>query len=284
MKRRMPILLSIVMTSLLFLAIGCFKPERLQGSAIQEGFTHPYGVFIGLEPGQSGTLDAYRTIVIDAEYFSSEEIAALHKAGHTVYSYLNIGAIEDFRDYYGKYKRFALGAYDDWPEERWIDVSEPQWRSFLVETCAKAFVDKGIDGFFLDNADVYDRYPSRRIYLGLVSILKELRMYGIPIIMNGGDGFVSLALENGDVKPLLDGVNQEDVFTAVDFRTGAMTAQTPDASAYYQEYLARCKAAGLVVYLTEYGADDALRKQIEAYCEENGFFWYDARSIELNGK
>ena len=46
------------------------------------------------------SLKDYKTIVIDAQYFEKVEIDSFKNEGHQVYSYINIGSIENFRDYY----------------------------------------------------------------------------------------------------------------------------------------------------------------------------------------
>lgn len=61
-----------------------------------------YGVFLGYD-GSLERLDDYDTIVIDAQYYDEEEIRGFRESGHTVYSYINIGSLEDFRDYYDDY-------------------------------------------------------------------------------------------------------------------------------------------------------------------------------------
>ena len=55
----------------------------------------------------------------------------------------------------------------------------------------------------------------------------------------------------------------------------------PFFNAKVEEYLSKVKEYGLSVYLLEYRADRALSKQIDAYCSENGFLWYNADGIEL---
>lgn len=50
---------------------------------------------------------------------------------------------------------------------------------------------------------------------------------------------------------------------------------------YHIEYGGGGYINGLSVYLLEYRADRALSKQIDAYCSENGFLWYNADGTEL---
>ncbi len=242
-----------------------------------------YGVFVGLEPENAGAAAGYETIVVDAALFSAEQIADLHRSARTVYSYLNIGSIEKFRSYYADFKKITLGPYRNWPEERWIDVSNPAWQNFITETLAQNLVEKGIDGFFLDNADVWHEYREPRIYAGLLQILAELKRFGLPVILNGADTFVRHALDTGELAGLVDGVNQETVFTTINFKKGTFGTAKTDAIDYYTDYLLRCKRAGLAVYLTEYGTDARTAERIAEFCIRNGFAYYVSPSVQLNG-
>lgn len=243
-----------------------------------------YAVLLGLNAEDSSILVNYGTAVIDAQYFTKDEIAAVQARGTTVYSYLNIGSIETFREGYGDLRQFTLAPYDNWPGEYWMDVSRSEWQAFIAKESQK-LVEKGVDGFFLDNADVYYLYPYDEIFDGLTAIISALGLYDKPILVNGGDVFVTRAvLEAKHPLAAITGVNQECVFTNINFSLGTLTRQDTDTSIYYQDYLARCNSAGLDVYLTEYApANDPIAKTVSDYCKTNGFQYYISPSINLNG-
>lgn len=67
---------------------------------------------------------------------------------------------------------------------------------------------KGVDGFFIDNCDVYNQYQTTEIYDALVNIIERLNEYDIDVIINGGNDFVSQLILDGK-SGLIDGVNQE---------------------------------------------------------------------------
>ena len=252
--------------------------------AAADGPRYPYGVFLGRNGDETDGLEAYQTVVIEPEAFSGAQIAALHDAGCTVYGYLNVGAVEEYRDYYGRFADLSLGVYEDWPDERWVDVSDPAWQAFLTQELAPAYLALGLDGFFLDNADVYYHFQTDEIYDGLCAILRGLRAAcpGRTLLINGGDVFVTRCVGEGCASALFDGVDQETVFTAIDFDTETFHAQEAEETAYFKAYLQTVRAAGLRGYLLEYGADDALAAQIDAYCAEYGFVWYNAASLALD--
>ena len=100
-------------------------------------FPHPYGVFLSCDPSQAVRFADYQTIVIDAAYFTQKDIATLKAAGHSVYTYLNVGALESFRPYYSRFVDKALADYKHWDEERWMDVSDAGWQTYLTDTLAE---------------------------------------------------------------------------------------------------------------------------------------------------
>lgn len=241
-----------------------------------------YGVFIGISDEAIFEISGYDVLVIDADFFSAETIAQLRQNGNThIYSYLNIGSIETFRPGYADFEGITLGPYENWPEERWVDVSQPQWEQYL-NVKAQELADKGIDGFFLDNADVYYVYETEEVYQSLLSILQTLRRFKLPLVINGGDVFVNTAINRGELKGLVEGINQETVFTSINFQNQTYGKQNKENRDYLIEYLMRCKENGLQVQLLEYGAPPALAQQIQEFCSQHGFLCFIAPSLELN--
>ena len=261
---------------LALLAAGCaWGPSQTQEPSRE------YGVFLGINATDMERLEGYDLVVIEPSEFQAEQIEAMHAAGQTVYGYLNIGAIETYRPYYGRFQGITQGVYEDWPDERWVDVTSPEWQEFIVDDLGKTYADMGLDGFFLDNADVYHHYPSEDVCEGLRLIMKGLKEYGLPLVVNGGDDFVLRCIDEGAAPGLFDGINQETVFTSIDFERRTYGERTEGEGAFWQDYLAKAKQSGLSVYLLEYGADQGLAMRIDAYCRENGFLWYDAEGLEL---
>ncbi len=242
---------------------------------------HEYGIFIGISANHAERLKNYHIVVIEPSEFSAEQIGELRKAGKQVYGYINIGAVEEYRSYYERFYNITLGIYKNWEDERWVDVTAPEWRDFLVYELGKQYAEKGLDGFFADNADVYYHYSSDAAFDGLCRILEGLGAYNIPIIINGADVFVSKCIKEEIAVSLFEGINQETVFTRIDFENNSYGIQHEADTRYFQEYLARASSCGLSVYLLEYCANGELAKKIDDYCSENGFRWYNAEGTEL---
>ena len=209
-----------------------------------------YVVLIGEDSEITDKLSDIDLLVIDAEYFSQNDIARLRENGiHEIYSYINIGSIESFRSYDTDFEKYTLGAYENWPEEKWIDVSAPEWQACTASR-VDSLVQKGVDGFFVDNTDVYYNYPQESIYDGILTILDYMNHTGRKIMINGGDCFVKKYLTT-EKNVLIDGVNQENVFTAYDFSKDIYTKNDQSTREYYTEYLDLAMSHGCTAYTLE---------------------------------
>ena len=243
-----------------------------------------YGIFIGVDPDDlPEDMKDYDIIVIDAQNFTRGQIQKFKNNGQKVYSYINAGSIEKTRSYYGKYADLTLDPYENWDEEYWVDVSSEKWQDFISYDISQKLLDKDIDGFFVDNIDIYYQYPRPEIYNGLCNILNNLMDYDKPVIVNGGDVFVSEYISrNGNIKDILTGINQETVFSKINFDQETFEKNDEDTIEYFKKYIEECKSNGLDVYITEYTTDKKLIRQIKDYCKENGFHYYISDSIQLD--
>ena len=241
-----------------------------------------YGVYLGLD--HSSGLDklySHKLVVIDLQEFTKDDVRKLHDKGIKVYSYLNIGSVEEYRDYYKKFDNNYLGVYENWEDERWVDVSNSSFQKFIINELEPSLREKGADGYFIDNCDVYANFKKDSIYNGLKKILGSIHKNGLTVLINGGDVFVSSTIKDGSYKDLFDGVNQEEVFTVINFDNHTYHKQSSSETKYYQNYLDKVKNNNLQVYLLEYGANSSLEKTIADYCSKNGFAYYNAKSYKL---
>ena len=152
----------------LMFIVGCFFVTVKQTKTIEK---KDYGVFLNADDSSLERLKQYETVVIDAQYFTKRDIELLHQNGTVVYTYLNIGSIENFREYYTTYAELAIGEYEHWEEEQWVDVANPDWQKFIGQLSQELY-EKGVDGFFIDNYDVYYYAPNESIFEGLTAILQ----------------------------------------------------------------------------------------------------------------
>lgn len=257
---------------------GYFLIKDSSTSTFEE---NDYGVFLNADASSLKQLKNYDLIVIDAQYFTKSDIELLHQNGTKVYTYLNIGSIENFREYYTTYEKLTIGRYEHWDEEKWVDVADPDWQKFMEQLSQELF-EKGVDGFFIDNCDVYYYAPRESIFEGLTAILQNIMTFDKAVIINGGDTYVTEYRERyGAIDHIMTGVNQESVWSAIDFDKGTFYEQTKETRDYYCNYLEACQADGMDVYLLEYTTDKKLIQKIEKYCNEHDFHFYVSDSLEL---
>ena len=262
---------------LMFIA-GCFFVKDNKAKTLEK---NDYGVFLNADDSSLERFKMYETIVIDAQYFTKKDIELLHQNGTDVYTYLNIGSIENFREYYTTYAELAMGKYEHWEEEEWVDVANPDWQKFIGQL-SQELKEKGVDGFFIDNCDVYDYALHESIFEGLTAILQNMMTFGKAVIINGGDTYVAEYRERyGDIDHIMTGVNQESVWSGIDFDKGTFHEQTSETRDYFCKYLEACKADGMEVYLLEYTTNPKLIHKIKEYCKEQDFHCYISSSLEL---
>ena len=260
------------------LIISQMIPSNVQAAQYQ------YGVFIGLDPSQINKLTSYNEVVIDASYYTKSQIAFLHSKGIKVYSYLNIGSIESFRSYYNNFMNITLGDYQNWNDEKWIDVSNSKWQDYVVTTLAKNLKAKGVDGFFLDNIDVYTEYHTDSIFNGILNIINRLNStYRLPIIANGGYDFFKAAMgKNLTLNKLVYGVNTESVYTTVNFDNNTFGVNSLTDRQYAIDYLNSLKAKGINIYIIEYTQDANLKQTIVDFYNKLNYKCYVSSSLSLN--
>ena len=269
---------AVALLVILMFIMGCFFIKDDKVKTLEK---NDYGVFLNADASSLERFKKYDLIVIDAQYFTKKDIESLHQNGTKVYTYLNIGSVENFREYYKTYEKFTIGKYEHWDEEKWVDVSVPAWQKFIEQLSKKLF-EKGVDGFFIDNCDVYYYAPRKSIFEGLTAILQNIMTLKKAVIINGGDTYVIKYRERyGAVDHIMTGVNQESVWSGIDFDKGTFNEQTRETREYYSKYLEACKADGMEVYLLEYTTDEKLIQKIKKYCKEKNFHFYISNSLEL---
>ena len=243
-------------------------------------------VLLGASPenvlGRVEQDDVYQTLILDLQNFSKEQVSALHLAGvKKIYSYLDVGSLETYRSYFARFHKLARAPYENWEEEYWVDVSNISWQDFLVKELAIDLVQKGADGFFLDNTDVYAQEETPQTYEGLVRILEGLGDYHLPVIVNGGDLFVKKLIADHK-ENLLRAICQESVFSCIkDYKKNQFGRQDKEVRDDYLTYLQACKKANLAVLLIEYTRNSELEKEADSYCKKMGFRLFVSKSLAL---
>lgn len=245
-----------------------------------------YGVFLNEETDWNLVRD-YGVIVVDAQFLSAEDIKKLREQGNEfILSYINVGSLEEFRPYYEEFADLALGEYEHWEDEQWVDAGSEKWQAFILETLAPELLAKGIDGFFVDNCDVYCQFPTDEILQGLADMMRGLVATGKQVIINGGDVFLDAYTEKlGEWYDVVTGINQEMVFTWMDYDNNMVRARIMDCDEmkYYKAYIEKYAAMGADVFLLEYSDNAGIVERVEKYCREKRFVYYISDSLELDG-
>lgn len=211
----------------------------------------------------------YKVLVIDAQNYNAQEVKKLKDAGHIVLSYLNIGSVESNRKYYNRFKSLRLKTYENWEDEYWVNVSSRTWQNFVINNLVASMVKKGVDGFWVDNTDVYEYNKRGSIYKGLVKILTRLRKYNKTVILNGGDQFITPLIKQGK-KHLIDGMVQEEVTTKISSYSGhgSFSNQSKEFQRYYERFFVTAKKANLSVGILEYTRSGSKKSSIKSYARK----------------
>ena len=250
-----------------------------------------FGVFLGLQEGNYQKLLSFKKVAIEIEEFSSSIIDELKSNDIEIYAYLSVGSLEKYRPYYNEFKNYTFMDYDNWPHERWIDVSQKSWQDHIKDT-ASSFKNMGANGLFLDNFDVYyiasEEYEcstsfKEGIYEGCKTILSNLSTLEMSLLLNSGSTFLERLDEEHD--SLIDKVDwyaQESVFSSIiDYENNIFGKQNEEDHNYYLEIIEMMKEKSSIL-LIEYTEDQNLIEEIESYCKSNNFSCYITNRVNLD--
>ncbi len=285
----LPIALIVIAILIVLGTVGAlFYADYMQGKKLNNIKENSYGVFTGIKPEDMKKLEPYKTVVIEGQDFTTEDIKQLKEEGKTVYSYLNIGGIETTRSYFSKYDDLCLGFDETMTDEFYVDVTNFDWQEFIV-AMATDIAMKGVDGFLVDNCGVYDycvslgdtsRIESGAIRDGLTEIIKGVRSTGKRIIVHGGEMYVNYCLNNEKrFKDYVAGVSREQMLTKYDYENQTYSYVKENKKA--MDYLEKCRSEGLKVYCLEYASKSDIVEKISKFYESKGYPYYIAPSIEL---
>ena len=102
--------------------------------------------------------DHFETDVVDVDAFTTtkEEVAALHAEGKKVIAYLSVGTFEKDRpDGHLLPKEVVGRIYDEWPDEKWLDIRQIDKLKPWLNSRFNMVIQKGFDAIEPDNIDSY---------------------------------------------------------------------------------------------------------------------------------
>lgn len=248
-----------------------------------------YGAFLGRSENNTQGFENYNYLSFEFDEFSDENIQKLNNKNIRTFAYLNVGSLEEYRSYYNDYKDITIGEYENWEDESWIDVTNSRWQSFIVNTIAKGFKNRGAFGVYMDNVDVYTVAKESKLNYssyasGLKNIIKGVADLGLKVMINGGSEFLDdMNDKNDNIFDSIWGYHQEEVFSLIeDYDKNIFGKQDSEDSAYYKEIINLMINKNKNIFLIEYTKDENLKEQIKRYCEEVHAHFYIADSIELD--
>ena len=214
-------------------------------------------------------LRGFDLVIVDGEEATADEVRALQAQGSSVLAYLSVGTIEKWRSWYPRLKPYRLGAWADWKDEWFADVSKRRLRRELVRRIAPAILAKGFNGLFLDNVDMIETRNHRAQRPGMRTLVRELGGLvhgegGLLFAQNGAWGLRKLGLVH-----LIDGWNREDVTWTYDFDRHRYVRTSARERRSALDELSAFAAKGKVVTATDYtpaGDEKALRESVENAC------------------
>lgn len=200
--------------------------------------------------------------VIDSDGIPASTIRAAVDRGVFVYDYLNVGALERGRSFYGSMKDLRLAAYTGWPGEYWVDPTSSKWKQHLIDE-ARAKKAKGAIGLYFDNGDILwmakegfreqrctmlRKAPSASaVYKAMLDIMTTIVFdVGLIVMPNGADTLVRQLYSDGYGKALIRTINQEGCLYE-DFKK-----QSSNEKKYRMSYMDWALKKGIYVRGIEY--------------------------------
>ena len=100
----------------------------------------------------------------DPDSVSARTIARLNARGVYTICYVSVGTLEDYREDRAAFPRSVIGrTYEDWPDERFLDVRQLDVLLPLMRARFQRCKDMGFAAIEPDNMDVYDNESGFRL-------------------------------------------------------------------------------------------------------------------------
>lgn len=230
--------------AMLFLALPCAHAEAADSRSLLIDYSR--------KPDENRLLAFDRSILHPS---SEVDLARLKAAGHKAYAYISVIEIAANADYKADVEKLGVktvGQNAIWNSDL-VDVSDPKWKTFLIETLAKNAVDKGYEGFFLDTLDSVSllekngvnqdlcRDAMKAIIIGLKEAYPEL-----PIIVNRGFTLMQ------HVEDSVDGVLIESLYRSYDFESNKYIETPAQDTKRLKEWVQYIQDKGKEVIVVDY--------------------------------
>lgn len=273
----------ILLLSIPFLLCGCTPAEQGETTNYND-----YGAFLGRSDNNTENFDNYKYLSFEFDDFKKSTISDLNSKGIECFAYFNVGSLETYRDYYDQFKEFTFMDYENWDDERWIDITENSWQTYLINTMAASFKEKGASGVYMDNVDVYSVFKENdmnysKAASAIKNIIEGVNSLGLKVLMNGGAEFIDdMNDKNDSILNSIWAYHQEEVFSLIlDYHHDRFGKQNAEDSSYYKNIAKIMKNKGSEVFLLEYTKDSKLINEISDYCSTNQYHYYCSTTVDL---
>lgn len=210
-------------------------------------------------------LQAFDIVVVDPD--AVDRFPHKYKSGHSeLFAYVSVGEADPNRKYYQKIKpAWLIGENTAW-KSKLVDLANPAWRSFFLDTVVEPLWQAGYRGFFLDTLDSYQLAPDKgrlpALEVGLVEIIRSIKQRHpeARLILNRGFEILD------HVRDVALAVAAESLFQNFDPATGAYGEVKESDRQWLLGKFAEVRKAGLPVIAIEYVAPihrDLARKTAE---------------------
>ena len=212
-------------------------PDRVQVSPLRG--VRSWAVYYGDDLAAASRLARFDLVVLDPG--RHPPLDAVKRHGALVLMYVSLGELNVAHPAHAALggAPWVLDANPNWPDARRLDVRDPGWQRWLLETVVPAALTGPVNGLFLDTADTALNMemvePGR--FAGMATALEQAlsrlreRHPRALLVLNGGLPWAER------VAPLLDGIALESIATDYDFGTKAYRTR--------DEASAIARAAGL---------------------------------------
>ncbi len=226
--------------------------------------------FIG-GSGSLRNLSKFDLIVVDPDSYSADEIEWLKSKGGEVVAYVSIGTAENWRWYWSLVRdEWKIAPIENWDGEWYVNVSYSGWRALIIRDVMPRILDKGFNGFFLDNLDVAELYPS--MVPEMTEFIAEIRAAYPKALLIGNNGLYIM----DEVYFYLDGLTKEDVSATYDWSKAKYVKVPVEESDEMLKILSEWKRKSLTIFTLDYAVTSNLAEYCYNRSREYGLIPYAA--------
>ncbi|MEQ8525473.1 endo alpha-1,4 polygalactosaminidase [Gracilimonas sp.] len=206
-------------------------------------------------------LQNYSMVIIEPDFYSKEEMAALRATGTKIIAYITLGEVDTNRWYYPRLAEIGfLGKNENW-NSFFVDLEKDETRQIILTEVLPRIAEKEVDGFFLDTVDAVSPVTERaHLQPYMVQLIEGIRKrYPAKIIIQNAGVFL---LE--ETKDDIDAFLTEALASDYDFEKKEYKIRTAQEYNERLEYLNHySEKSGKPYFIVGFADTDLKRSQIK---------------------